>query len=36
MLDHRFNLYVIKISFFGTTLQIAVHLPSEVSSLILE
>ena len=36
MLDHRFNLYVIKISFFGTIMQIAVQLPSEVSSLKLE
>ena len=36
MLDHRFNLYVIKISFFVTILQIAVQLSSEVSSLILE
>ena len=32
MLDHRFNLYITKISFIGTIMQIAVQLPSKVSS----
>ena len=36
MLDHRFNLYRTKIRYVGTIMQIAVQLPSEMSSLILE
>ena len=36
MLDHRFNLYITKISFIGTIMQIAVQLLSKASSLKLE